>query len=353
MRRMTSAGRNLATCLLLVLPLTLAPTGCTSTGFLVDGMKTGNSLAPGGRPGTSEGNPSDAPNQAAFIGLYQTAVGPLLLKAGRLFSLDSGELRDWGAAPRTGMAWSLVMTSAQEGWSVGEEGIAHYRNQIWEPVVSGSDDRLAGANGKAIQLTDVSFANSVRGYAVGTHGAVLAYENEVWTRLVDTTFEGKHFGTVRAVATDDVWVAGEDVLHFDGSNWESIGLPDAGAPVSGLVVLEDEVWTSSGDAVWRWDRLQRTWSKPQADLVMGTMGSPQAVPGPAGSVRAWALDVGTAGGTLYRLTSGVWERTTMQAPPDVALDSLALLDADTGYALSYDGVAAYAFDKGSWTRLKD
>ncbi len=348
-----SVGRTLA-------GLSLAMTLSACSNALPAGMAlgtawpVGNGLSDGSKSGTGEVTQEPSVQQPAFVGLYQTAQGPMLLRENKLYSLDTGVPVDWGKAPREGMAWSLAMLSAQEGWSVGSEGIARYRNQLWEPIINSTHELLAPAsnNGVAVQLTDVAFANAGRGYAVGTHGMVLAYDGTAWSRLTDALLVGRHFGTVRLTSASDVWVAGEDVLRFDGNNWESIGLPEAGAAVGGLLLLPDAVWASTGDALWRWDRMSRTWSKPQPDLVDGYVGAPQPVPGSPGAVVAWAMDVGSTGGILYRLgAAGSWERVTLAAPPQVELDSLVMLDADTGFALSFDGSALYKFDQGSWSRL--
>ena len=310
----------------------------------------------GKSPGSVEGKPSDPAEQPSFVSLYQTSLGPMLYRSGKLYSLATGVPKEWGPAPRAAMAWSLSMVSDHEGWSVGAEGISHYKNQVWASVINSSHHLLAPASnqGSAIQLTDVAFADASSGYAVGTHGTVLRYADGEWSRVSDATLKGQHFGTVRLWGASEVWVAGEDVLRFDGSAWESIGLPEAGAAVSGLLVQSDAVWASTGDALWRWDRNSRAWSRPQPDLVKGFVGAPQPVPGTSGTIRGWAMDVGTPGGILYQLdNAGAWTRPTVSEPPTVGLDSLVMLDEDTGYALSFDGFALYKVDRGTWSRLSE
>jgi hypothetical protein len=317
-------------------------------------LPIGNGLSGGAKSGTGEMTQEPSVQQPSFIGLYQTSVGPLLFRENKLYSLSSGLPVEWGMGPREGMAWSIAMVSAQEAWSVGSEGIARYKNQLWEPVINRSHNLLAPASnhGATLQLTDVAFADAGRGFAVGTHGTVLAYDGASWSRMTDPKLVGQHFGTVKLTSATDVWVAGEDVLRFNGTQWESIGLPAPGAAVSGLVLLSDSVWASTGDALWCWDRTNRTWSNPQPDLIDGTVGAPQPVPGTAGSVVAWAMDVGTSGGILYQLgATGSWERATVSKPPQVGLDSLVMLDADTGFALSFDGSALYKVDQGNWSKL--
>ena len=66
------------------------------------------------------------------------------------------------------------------------------------------------------------------------------------------------------------------------------------------------------------------------------------------------MDVGTPGGILYQLdNAGTWRRAAMTSPPAEGLDSLVMQDADTGFALSFDGFALYKFDQGTWSRVND
>lgn len=356
MRRWKAFGKAMAG-----LCLAVSVSACANgMSFLADyggRMPASSGLSGDGKPpGSTEGKPSDSAEQPSFVALYQTTQGPMLYRSGKLFSLSTGAPKEWGPAPRAGMAWSLYMLSAQEGWSVGAEGIARFKNQVWEPVVNSSHPLLAPAsnNGATVQLTDVTFADASTGYAVGTHGMVLRYADGEWSRMSDEKLAGKHFGTVRHAGGSEVWVAGEDVLRFDGTNWNSVSVPEPGAAVSGLLVLSDAVWASTGDALWRWDRAAQSWSRPQPDLVAGYVGAPQPVPGATGTVRGWAMDIGTPGGILYQLdNAGTWKRATVTSPPSVGLDSLVMQDADTGYALSYDGFALFKIDQGTWSRVND
>lgn len=353
MRRWKAIGKALAG-----FGLAVSVSAC-STSFLAgvglnDRYPGSSGLVSGQNPASGGGQGGQETQQPSFVALYPTSLGPMLYKDGKLYSLASGTPKEWGKGPREGMAWSIVMLSAQEGWGVGSEGIARYRNQVWEPVVTSSHELLSPASnqGAEVHLTDVAFADAATGYAVGTHGTVLRYKDGAWKRLSDAKLAGKHFGTVRVVSPSEVWVSGEDVLCFDGSNWQSIGLPPKEAAVSGLLVLPDALWASTGDALWRYDRTTHAWTRPQPDLVESYAGAPQPVPGTPGSVLAWAMDVGTPGGLLYRLGSdGAWERVKVAAPPAVGLDSLVMQDADTGYALSFDGFSLYRFVQGTWSKV--
>ncbi|MNR80400.1 hypothetical protein D3C72_111230 [compost metagenome] len=314
-------------------------------------IPTGSSLTNGGKnPSDGEGT-GDSTERPPFVALYPTTLGPMLYKAGKLYSLTTDTPQEWGKAPREGMAWSVFMLSSQEGWSVGAEGISRYKNQLWEPVVNSSHELLAPASnqGVAVQLSDVAFADSTTGYAVGTYGTVLRYANGTWSRMSDAKLAGKHFGSVKLDGTD-VWVAGEDLLRFSGNAWESIGLPEAGVAVNSLLVLSDAVWASTGDGLWRYDRMAKVWDA-KATLEGNFLGGLQAVSGNQGT-RAMAMEIGVSRGRLFQLgISGEWTQVTTQAPIEVGLDALVMQDFDTGYALSYDGASLYKFDQGTWSRL--
>ncbi len=346
----TPFGRSLAgLCLAVVL------SGCASTlpnGTFGPYWPVGNGLSEEDKSGGVEGKPGSETEQPPFVGLYQTLQGPLLSRDGKLYSLSTGALKEWGKAPRSGMAWSIFMLSSQEGWSVGGEGIARYKNQLWEPVVNGSHELLSPAtnNGVAVRLTDVAFSDAGRGFAVGTHGTVLEYANEKWTRVERPEFGTKHFGTVRT-SGQEVWVAGEDVLRFNGTAWVKVGPPQAGLEVSGLLIRDDAVWASTGTDLWRWDRVAQKWDA-KSHLSADYLGGLQAIPGNPASLLAVAMEVGVPGGRIFGLGSGGnWNALSPQTPVQVGLDSLVMLDHDTGFALSFDGAVLYKFDQGVWTTL--
>lgn len=312
----------------------------------------GSGLTNGGlNPSTGEGSAGDPVEKPPFASLYRTSLGPMLYKGGKLYSLTSGLPDVWGKAPREGMAWSVFMLSSQEGWSVGPEGISRFKNDFWEPVVNASHELLAPAsnNGATVQLTDVAFADTSSGYAVGTYGTVLRYANGSWSRVVDAKLAGKHFGSVK-LDGGDVWVAGEDLLRYDGMTWESIALPEPGASVSSLLVLSDAVWASTGEALWRYDRVAKVWDATPK-LEGHFLGGLQTVSGSPG-VRAVAMEIGISRGRLFQLDgSGEWAPAATQTPNEVGLDAPVMLDFDTGFALSYDGASLYKFDQGTWSRL--
>lgn len=338
--------------------LALALAGCATEymSSFPSGMKSplGSGLSNDGKAGSLEGQPSQTIDQPPFKALYQTPLGPMAMKANRLYTLTAAGPQEWGNAPRVSRSAAIWLLSDDDGWSVGEEGISRYQGGVWVPVTSGIEAAMAPTvtGLEAVQLTDVAFAGASIGYAVGTHGTVLRCVNGTWSKVSDAKLGKKHFGTVRVASGTDVWVAGEGLLHYDGAAWESIALPSGATAVSGLVVFDDALWTSTGDRLWRWDRATKQWSTPAQNPVEGYVGAPQRVPGTPSEILAWALDVGTPEGALYRLSSATgWERATVVMPPEVGLDSLVLLDSDTGYALSFDGSALYRLDQGTWSQV--
>lgn len=347
-RTWTSMGRSLAG-----LGLAMILSACSTIHGLSVGAPWPGSALFDDRTAGSHGS-RDETTRPAFVGLYQTSQGPMLYREGKLYTLGASGLMEWGSAPRADMAWAIALVSPNEAWSVGEEGIARFQDGRWEPVVNRSHEALdpAATGGQAAALTDVAFAGATTGYAVGTYGTVLKYDGSDWARVAHPAFAGKHFGTVRIAGDGKVWVAGEDVFCFDGTDWKRFGLPEPEAAVGGLLILSDGLWASTGDGLWHLNPSTGLWSEPQPDLIEGFVGPPQAVPDPAGSVLAYAMDVGTPDGTLYRLDrEGAWSKVALKIPAEIGLDALAVLDAQTGFALSFDGAALYRFQDEAWSAV--
>ncbi len=67
---------------------------------------------------------------------------------------------------------SVYMTSATDGWTVGEAGtILHYNGSAWQQVPSPTDKYL-----EAVQMV-----SSIEGWAVGEAGTILHYQNGTWS----------------------------------------------------------------------------------------------------------------------------------------------------------------------------
>jgi hypothetical protein len=51
----------------------------------------------------------------------------------------------------------------------------------------------------------------------------------------------------------DVWVGGDRALHFDGSKWTDVGLPNGNIPISDLWGLApNDLWATGGAKIFRW-----------------------------------------------------------------------------------------------------
>jgi hypothetical protein len=147
---------------------------------------------------------------------------------------------------------------------------------------------------QAAQLNGVSEAAAGDGWAVGTvsdlsslASRTLAYhwDGTAWTRSPTPDPAGpalpNQLGAVAARATDDVWAAGYDnypaeaslVLHWNGTAWRQMSVPNIGA-LDAVAVAPGRVWVAGGNQVVQFNGT--TWAKlpvppaPSQDSVVIT-----------------------------------------------------------------------------------
>lgn len=329
-------------------------TGCMS---MVPTMADG-SWAPGGSLGLVTGgggmNGEYVPVAGATSALFQTAIGPIAWKGVQLAYLAPGSPKLWNAPPdRYGTAIAIATESV--GWA-GGAGIVRYGAGAWTTEPTQLDDVLSTTKPlkDRVLLTDLSVVETPGGYvgyAVGTKGAILKYapSSKVWTKVEVPAASGKNLGSVKVLTADDVWVAGEVVMHFDGSNWTAYPeVPTA----SGLAVAgPNDVWVSTAAGLYH--RKDGAWS---LDFPSGnrTLGAPRIVAFGA-TVVGMTVESGVPMGEVYTLSGTSWSLEPVSIPEDVALDTVVLASAKTAYAKSYDnsGVWKYDLEKRVWSRFSD
>lgn len=326
--------------------------GCTamspaSADWFSDGL-TGTSLV-GRAPvqaggGNTSGSTSNPAVSGATIALYQTAIGPIAWKGVQLARMQaSGTNLLWQAPPdRNNQA--LAIPEEGRGWAVGY-GVARYQSGAWsaEPTDVDSVASPTAPSAQRVLLTDVSFApgSTTDGYAVGTRGTILKYNalTKRWAKVTVDAAASKQLGTVKVLAPNDVWVAGEVLLHFDGTTWTQV--TDVPGEISGLAALAaDNVWASTGSGLYQWNGA--SWTQKFAPTG-GLVGAPQLASF-GGTVVGLAVEPGVPSGAVFTYRDGEWRTETVTVPADIGLDTVVLASQTTAYAKTYDNSGVYRFD---------
>ncbi len=140
------------------------------------------------------------------------------------------------------VVWGL---SPSDVWVVAQLAVLHWNGRTWEATdirgVSGSGFRIWGSSPSDLWL--------VGRYA----GATYHLEDDVWVRV--TNLPSDAFMGVWGSAPDDIWAAGRDgiVSRWNGVRW-TLANGVTYEPLERLVVVaEDDVWTSTGNGVFRRD----------------------------------------------------------------------------------------------------
>ena len=115
------------------------------------------------------------------------------------------------------------MTSADEGWAVGDLGtILHYTEGSWREVPSPVTHDLIR------NLTNVYMTSPDEGWAVGTFSTIIHYINGKWENASGQP--GEHLNDVSMVSQSEGWAVGGgtglgEILHYTGGQWTLEGAP--------------------------------------------------------------------------------------------------------------------------------
>jgi hypothetical protein len=195
-----------------------------------------------------------------------------------------------GGAPR--VLRSVRGSGAGVGWAVGEMGLALVLSgNTWTEVPSGSTATLGG----------LSALDSNHAYAVELRGDRVLAWNGHWAPLGDDR-PGRAAAATWAAATNDVWVAGDGIEHWDGTQWTQVVPP--GTTFTALAgSYSTDVWAVGPTDVRHWDG--KTWtavtvpaSTPALAAVWATGPFDVWIAGAQGTLLHWG------GSALSRITSG-------------------------------------------------
>ncbi|HEY9857069.1 MAG TPA: hypothetical protein V6D05_15100 [Stenomitos sp.] len=341
-------------CVALVAILT---SGCTAADFAMPTGAMGswgapNSLVDSSPRGGGGTTPTGSTINGATVALFQTSIGPIAWKGVQLAQMQStGTTLLWNAPPdRNNQA--LAIPQSGLAWAVGY-GVARYQNSEWNSDVTDVDAVATPttASSQRVLLTDVSFApgSSTVGYAVGTRGTILRYNGvDRWTKVTDAGLTTENLGTVKVLAPNDVWVAGQVLMHYNGNEWTKV--TTVPGEISGLAVVDaHNVWASTGSGLYQWDG-SADWTAWTAKFVPTgkTVGAPR-IAAFGNTVVGLAIEPGVPSGAVFTYRNGTWQTETVTVPADVGLDTVVLASQNLAYAKTYDNSGVYRFDLTSKT----
>ena len=149
-----------------------------------------------------------------------------------------------------------------EAWAVGgyTEGAGNFRNlamrwdgEAWALHLPPSPGLLE--NG----LNGVDMLDGSEVWAVGTEVSdegkdpqmvIFRWDGLAWTQSKSPEHSSHNLLAVKALAKDDVWAAGTDVIHWDGKEWQQVPTPvdHPGGYLDGITATgPNDVWVTGND----------------------------------------------------------------------------------------------------------
>lgn len=224
-----------------------------------------------------------------------------------LSSTDEG--RSWvqGNVPVQVLLTSVCLTSEQQGWAVGHEGVilhtrdggANWEIQYANPYKSFSEEEMNALSEEEYEqlprygapLLDLWCANDSEAFAVGAYGMLLHTRDgganwEDWSGRLDNA-DNWHLNTVGSADGKTLYVAGEKGVMFSssdaGSHWSKLASPYEGSffgmltgPQPGQVMvfgLQGNLFRSP-DAGASWQQIR---SPTENSLMSGLALNPQDI----------------------------------------------------------------------------
>lgn len=201
---------------------------------------------------------------------------------------------------------TVAASSPTDVWMFGSDNNSrvfghHWDGVTWQTTEFGQDVVIRDA--VALGPRDVWFVGTT-GLATGEKPIAEHYDGDRWTTF-DLPGDPE---TISAVASDDIWVAGQAngdaaTMHWDGRQWETSPLPKPSVP-SGVRVVANDILATGPDEVWASAMLTENGLYPGVVLWHRSGGSWQQVPidAPDDSVRRLAPD---GDGGLWMVSAGL------------------------------------------------
>jgi photosystem II stability/assembly factor-like uncharacterized protein len=299
------------------------------------------------------------PNVTAYYAIQMLspdngwAVGGVYPNIGVIIHWDGTR---WSLFQQTGAhtLYGISMRSATDGWAVGQDGVIyHYNGATWSLVESPT----------TAVLTDVGFLPNGEGWIVGYDGTFLKYTGSSWTLFTDlrtdrfdfrsVDFSSGHGWTVGA--NFDMEIGGQ-ILEYDERLWLAVTPPTDNKLNDVSVVSDNDAWAVGANdeyegTIIHWDgkHWQRWYQAelpiPKVALIAVDMAS---------STDGWAAGAPMSPGgpaVFLHWDGNRWEQPRYDAPVNVNVNDIDMLDEEFGWAVADDGNAVAKYDglSGYWS----
>lgn len=231
--------------------------------------------------------------------------------------------------------YGLAMTSASDGWIVGDGGtILRYRNGVWTTVASPVPR----------PLTSLCMLSPTEGWAGGTDG-FFHYQHNTWA-LVPNSALVLSVTHISMISSSEGWAIGSGgvILHYTQGRWQIVN-NDPGFNVYNLAMASASEGWAVGQAAFhanalyyhngQWQSLQI--GSSDTALFALTMLSP---------TEGWAAGQNNAGGVIYHYLHGQW--TQVASPAQVTLHAIAMLSPTEGWGVGDQGKTLHYLN-GVWS----
>ncbi|WP_295419192.1 ankyrin repeat domain-containing protein [Sulfurovum sp.] len=138
-------------------------------------------------------------------------------------------------------------------FAVGDNGIIlHYDGTKWTKLDTDIDE----------DLNDIWGSSDSNIYTVGSmnqtysiEGSIWHYDSSKWTKIIPNNKVEITGGvySISGTSENDIYAAGSDVLHFDGSVWKNIEIPNRSSTISKIrIASKDNIYfVTTGNSVFR------------------------------------------------------------------------------------------------------
>jgi photosystem II stability/assembly factor-like uncharacterized protein len=240
------------------------------------------------------------------------------------------------------------MTSADEGWAVGESNtFLHYTNGEWSKVAP------PDGTGPWVNITVVDMVSPSDGWALG-HDVVDApdilyhYDGQRWQAVSNPT--SKTLLGMSFSSPSDGWAVGTfgATLHYTGSAWHVVAGGESVNAFAVQMLSPEEGWAIDGADIRHYagGRWSSSGTVPGIDFNAISMVSP---------VEGWAMgrvDLGSISsfaGAIAHYDGTSWTRVYLPGEvPFPSIFSVSMSSAEEGWAVGMDSTILH-YEEGMWT----
>lgn len=237
--------------------------------------------------------------------------------------------------------------SANDVWAVGMGGVIyHFTGSTWQAVASPTVE----------MLVDVTFDEGGVGWITGRNGAILKFANGTWSLFDDLRTDKFDFKSVDFTSGHGWMVGfhlsvglGGQILEYEDGLWLAVTPPTDNRLNDLAVVSDNDAWAvgapdASGGTILHWDgRHWQRWYQtdlpiPAVELTTVDM---------ATSTNGWIAGdppVAGAAAVLLHWDGHRWAPPRYDAPVNVRINDIDMLDKNFGWAVASTGNAESKYD---------